>query len=325
MIIFLYGSDGYRLRKKSGEIIDSYQKKHQSGLNFFKFDCSQITLADLDKIKDAVRSGSFFDEIKLIVLKNILPARLPAGQIAGLLKDYELARDKKTVILATANAAQKDLAAADKSLFSLLAAEGNLVKEINILSGNRLENWVKEEFTARGCSIQPAALKKLADYSGGDSFSLAADIAKLANFAAGSGKKALTGEDVELLASKKINLNIFELIDAIAAKDKPKAFSVLYRELKTGRDVNYIFAMVVGQFRNLLIIKDLAARSLSADSIAQKAGLHPFVVKKTLKILDKYDVQTLKTAYGKLLNADILQKEGRAALEDSLFGMVLSF
>lgn len=332
MIIFLYGSDGYRLEKRSREIIDSYQKKHKSGLNFFKFDCADIGPNEFIKIDEAVKNSSFFNEVKLIVLRNLLSDKIIAEQTEELIKKYDLSKTKDIVILAVEHSGGKPFPAGDKGLFGILKKPGNLVENINYLSGVNLANWIKREFASRGCAIEAAAIKKIIDRIGNDSQSLIINIDKLANYLSGDslltragGKKILKPGDVEILVVQKEDLNIFDLVDAIASKNKIKALDILYKELKTGRDANYILTMIIFQFRNLLVIKDLALRAWTSDLIAKRAGLHPFIVKKAMRESGKYEMSDLKSLYGRLLNVDIAYKNGKAALDDSLFNFVFSF
>lgn len=338
MIIFLYGSDGYRLRNRTLEIIDSYRKKHKSGLNFFKFDCVGMGLDEFKKIDEAVKNSSFFNEVKLIILRNPISQKIISGKIEELIKKYDLGKTKDTVILAVEHFDGKLSSAGDMGLFETLKKPGNLVENINCLEGVKLTNWIKNEFAARDCAVEPAALRKLVDYAGNDSYSLVLNIDKLTNYLSGDappygetnlpaqtgGKKILKPEIVDLLITQKAGLNIFDLVDAIASKNKARAFDILYKELKTGRDANYILTMIIFQFRNLLMVKDLASRSIPSDLIAKKSGLHPFVVKKAMRELGKYEMNDLKSIYGRLLNADVAYKNGKIAIDDSLFNLVFS-
>src|SRR3989344_4743253 len=271
MIIFLHGSDGYRLKKRSREIIDSYQKKHKSGLNFFKFDCADMGAGEFIKIEEAIKNSSFFNEIKLVVLNSPFSQKIIADKIGDFIKKYDLLKTKDVVVLAVENSDDKPSLTGNKGLLELLKKPGNLVENINYMGGVKLTNWIKNEFVSRDCAIEPMALRKI----------------------------------IDLLITPKTDLNIFDLVDAIASKNKIKAFDILYRELKTGRNANYILTMIIFQFRNLLMIKDLALRSTPPDLMAKKSGLHPFVVKKAMRELGKYEMSELKSFYGKLLNADI--------------------
>jgi len=67
MIIFLYGQDSYRSRKKLNEIIDHYKKIHQSGLNLKYFNGKELNFEDF---RDEIQQTSMFDEKKLAILED---------------------------------------------------------------------------------------------------------------------------------------------------------------------------------------------------------------------------------------------------------------
>ena len=73
MLIFLYGRDIYRSKENLDKIIAEFNRKYPSGLNFHSFDLSDPSRGsgqELDKFEDAVKSLSFFDEKKLVLIKN---------------------------------------------------------------------------------------------------------------------------------------------------------------------------------------------------------------------------------------------------------------
>ena len=116
-------------------------------------------------------------------------------------------------------------------------------------------------------------------------------------------------------------MNIFDLIDALGAKNRLQATELLYKELKTGRDPYYILTMAIYQFRNMLTIKDLRNRNYSEVEISKKAKLHPFVVKKALK--NPFELEEALKTYGKLLAIDTSFKTGQSDLSNSLYGLVI--
>src|SRR3989344_4133969 len=96
MIIFLYGLDGYRLKQNSDIVLDNYRKKHPNGV-FFKFNLSDA--GEMVRAEDAVKSGSLFDEVKLIVLKNLFSKKADADRIGELIKARNLLKEKDIVLL----------------------------------------------------------------------------------------------------------------------------------------------------------------------------------------------------------------------------------
>ena len=156
---------------------------------------------------------------------------------------------------------------------------------------------------------------------GNESWALINEISKLCNYKI---KDKITTSDIALLVADKVNLNIFDLIDAISGQSRTQAFQLLYRELENARDPYYILTMIIYQFRNLVIIKDLADRGFNNKDIAKKAGIHPFVISKATKSLTKYSAGQIQEIYAKLLEIDINAKQGQSDLVNSLYRLILN-
>lgn len=316
MIIFVYGSDGYRLKQVKEDYINRYKAKYQSGVNSFSFDFSETSnLGDLD---DATRSFSFFNEHKLLVCSNSFSNKIIAEKIFSFLKEQKVEKDPSVTFLAVDNLPEKDLLTKHKELFKLLSAKDNIVKAIASLEGTKLFKWIKNEFQVKGCQVQNEVVKKLVEVVGNDSWMLSNEINKLASYSSWEEVKL---EHIKLLTSQTVDLNIFDLIDAIAQKNKLKAYELLYQELESGQDPYYILTMIIYQFRNLLTVKGLQEQGLSQADIAKKAKLHPFVVKKTLK--SPFQLEEISLTHSNLLNFDNGFKMGKTNLEDSLYGLII--
>ena len=320
MIIFLYGSDSYHLKQTKEEFINRYRAKYKSGVNLFSFDFSDIN--DLNGLDDTFRTSSFFNEHKLIVCTNLFSKKSVSDKIASYLKTQKISDYTDATLVVVENLSEKDLTSKHKELFKLLSNKDNTVKIINPLEGAKLVEWAKNEFQARGCLIREEALKKLIETIGNNDWMLINEINKLANYQNGG---EIRTEHVNLITHKLIGLNIFDLIDAIAQKNKPKAYSLLYQELKSSRDSYYILTMIIYQFRNLLIVRGLQDQGLPQTDIAKKAKLHPFVVKKALSSLSRFEPEELKTKYSQLLFADTSFKTGQNYLEDILYGLINTY
>ena len=107
MLIFIYGPDGYRLKQRTDEIVAKYRQKHQSGANFFSLDFSDYKSADT--LKDIVKNVSFFDEIKLVICRNVFASKTGAENILGIIKEFGLTDAKETVLLVAENAEEKTI------------------------------------------------------------------------------------------------------------------------------------------------------------------------------------------------------------------------
>lgn len=315
MIIFLYGQDGYRLFKAREGIISEYKKKYSSGVNLFYVDLSSDSYSK--QLSDILKSASFFNEHKLAVLSGAFSRKTTADSLCEIADDLSSAKDM--TFFFCESLPEKDLASKGKNLLKKLSSEKNTVKTFDFLEDAKLTGWVQEEFRTRNCSIGSVALRTLINSVGNDSWALINEIEKLAAFKR-AGEIAPT--DIELLSSHDPETNVFGFLDMLSAGRAKEATVLLYKEIKSGADPYQLLGAVAYQFRNTLIINDLAGRGMSSQDIAKKAGLHPFVVKKTLANIGKFKDKEMKSAYKKLLDIDIRSKMGLANIGDSLFELI---
>ena len=130
-------------------------------------------------------------------------------------------------------------------------------------------------------------------------------------------KEGNTGEvvssDVQLFLDEKADDSIFNLVDAVVTGRSKEAYKMIREQYRLGEDAQFVFAMLLRQFRILLELRDLYDRedNLSSEQLAKKLNLHPFVVKKSLVFVKKYSLDKLKTIYQRLLDLDVKTKTGQ--------------
>lgn len=336
MMVFLYGPDEYRLRQNLDKIIAEYKNKHASGMSFSVLDFSDQAKDRITELTDLIKTTTFFNEKRLVVLKNAFVA---GKEIASLLKTWGLAADRQRILVFTETASETEVAKKDRNLFKLLLEKPNLVKTFDLLDGNELEKWAKKEIEKNGVSIQPEALKKLVFYVIGapnkkeptDStacWKLKQEINKLVNYKfadIGSDQKGIiTVAEIDLLVTPTIDLNIFETLDAFGNRNKSKALLSLNDQLEAGTDPYYIFSMLVYEFRNLLRVKSLAKDAVPYPDIIKKTGLNPFVVKKTYSQCEKFDLEELKQLFSRLSQLEVNVKLGKIDMTDGLYNFIFS-
>jgi len=194
------------------------------------------------------------------------------------------------------------------SLFKKLN-KSKISQELRPLENEALRRWVIREVEKREGKIEDSATSKLIDYVGNDLWRMANEIAKLTTY-----NKQITTENIELLVQPQIHSNIFDLMDAIADRNLEQSMKELYQLFDDARAEQYILSMIVLEYRNLLITKDLDKRTgskLNKWTLAKKAAMHPFVAQKTLALASKYELEDLKKIYGVLLNFDHKIKTGK--------------
>lgn len=316
MIIFLYGNDDFRSRRKLNEIIEQYRLKNPGSFNFHQIDFESKNA--FEELKSRATSVSMFPEKKFFVLRNVFSLAKTKNQqeeeILNFLKRNNFSEDSDAVLTFW----QEGEPAAANTLFKELIKKPNLAQKFDLLEGRRLEDWIEKEARSRGGKISAAAIRFLALAAGSDLWRLEQEIVKLANY-----KKdgAIELQDAQTMVKAKIDSNVFELVDAIAGRDKRAAFALVKRELEAGSGEIYLMTMIAYQFRNL--IKVASCGFNDGLRMAKELKMHPYVVKKTSAQLKKFSGSDLRRIYQKLFSFDLAVKTGRLQSELALEMLIL--
>lgn len=313
MVIFLYGKDTYRLSQKLREIEEQYKKIHKSALNLEKIDVQDLTFREF---WNRISQTSMFIKKKLVFLENLFSNENLKKEF--LKKVAELADSEDIIVVIE----KQDIRKADK-LFQALKKQGKS-QEFNILSQASLKKWIRDEFEKNKVQISEQALQKLIDFTGQDLWQLSNEIKKLSCFKAVL-KEEINSEDVELLVRPKIEVGIFETIDALAQRNKKKALRLVQEHLEKGDSPFYILSMINFQMRNLLIAKILREKGKTLNDLLRMNFSKPYPAKKAWIVSSYFTLNQLKKIYQKLFEADLGMKTGKITPEDGLSMLVAGF
>lgn len=304
MIIFLYGPDTYRIQQKIKQLKNRFiREKDKSGLGITILDGRGL---DLDTLRSRLYASGFFSDKRMIIIKNMLADA--DQEILQEAIDYlkKSRKDKDNIIVFVEDkipaAKKENKNKFQKELLNLLK-KADYKQEFFLLSGARLNQWIKKEIARQGGKITGPALNILAAVVGPDLWRLSSEINKLIAYCA---SQPIIPETVNLLVKVKLDENIFHLIDALGTKNKKNALRLLKEQLAAGNHLSRIFGMIVSQFRVLLQVKEaLSAGQVNQWSLAKELGVHPYVVKKSLVQVGRFTEDELKNIYQKLLAVDV--------------------
>ncbi|MDO8240521.1 MAG: DNA polymerase III subunit delta [Candidatus Moranbacteria bacterium] len=314
MLFFLYGEDSFRSSQKVLEIKNKFLATDTIGSGLSVFDYGQN---NKQKLLDVLNTPNLLAPKRLVIVRDMVEAGtdIEKDELLDYLKKYEknIQTDLDLVLIFWEDGQPKKNGKLYKVL-EKIAKSQNFEK----LSGLKLTQWIVQRIKELDdkSGISRSALEKLILFVGSDTNSLDKELRKLVDFAHG---KVIQSEDVDLLVRANLDTNIFNTIDALANNNKKEALRLLQEHLKKGEDPFYIFSMFVYQFRNLLKVADLQGQFFGNESaIAKTAGLHPFVVKKSLGQLRNFPLPKLKAVYEKLSQLDTQIKTGQIEVKVAL-------
>lgn len=298
MIIFLYGQDTYRSRRKLNEFVARYKEVHKEGSGLRRLEGRDL---DFRSFQQEIETGTIFGEKKLFILEGVFSNQE--------FKDLFIKNKKRILSSNTTILIYETKKIEKKDRFFKFLLKNSKTQEFGFLKGRQLEKWAISEFSRYRVKIQQRALSQLIDFVGPDTWRMTNEIRKLSSY---KGRNSVVEEDdVRALVKPKIESDIFKTINAIAKKDRKTALGLIRAHLNSGESPFYLFSMIDFQFRNLLVVKDLLERGLSPYS----SGIHPYVIKKTLPLLGKFTSGQLKKIYRRLFELDLEIKSGKMSPE----------
>ncbi|MBI2723898.1 MAG: DNA polymerase III subunit delta [Chloroflexi bacterium] len=188
-------------------------------------------------------------------------------------------------------------------------------RELSPLQGGALLSWIRDEAKSLDVDIADAAVKALAESVGPDLWTAQNELRKLGVYAQGA---RVDRDTVLALVPAAEEARLWDLTDAIVARDERKALSSLRKLLTAGEAPQMLMFMVARQFRQLVQVKDLRDQRMGAGDIARITGIYPGRVDPVSGQAARYTWLSLRAAYIRLIEADLSVKRGLQDDESAL-------
>jgi DNA polymerase III subunit delta len=173
--------------------------------------------------------------------------------------------------------------------------------------GEAMVRRIQEMAKSAGGQFSHQAAAMLASLSGDNPLMAEQEVHKLLAYA--NFSRVVEAEDVEHLTSDQGNVDVFAMVDALGSLDGRRAVNLFHRLLRE-QDFFPIFAMVVRQFRLLIIAREYMEEGGKAEDAARVLKLHPYVAEKVYLQARKFTLSDLENIYARLLEIDSAVKVG---------------
>ncbi len=320
-----------KARLKSGEISgwylfageEDYLKKYYlSSLRaaaitdevFATFNHSVYDGADIDfaSVAEDIKSPPMMGDYKLIEWKFADLDSLKEGERAALESLFEI-KDEYPYAIFAIMATQDGFDVGTKKRPSKLAsrlAKGFDVVVFDKSTDSQLLAWLKKHFDAEGIAVTAQTLNALIFRSGHSMEILNNEVSKLAAYIKANGRRELTLQDVESIASPSSECDAFELSNAIIEKNVDKAFFAL-SDLKQRRVEPFsILAMLERTYADLTSVALLLAEGKGAADIEGIMKFHPYKTKLYISAAKRLGAERIAESLSELCRLDAASKSG---------------
>lgn len=286
----LYGDEAYLRLKYKDSLVKGIIG--EDTMNYSYFEGKDI---DINAVIDLAETMPFFADRRLIVIEN-----------SGLLKEGgERLADYLSGMPDYLYIVMSEYETDMRSKLSKVCKNIGTCVEMKPYEGYQMKMWVASKLKKAGKKMTENDIEYLLKTAGSDMTMLNNEIDKLINYAA--EREIVTAKDVDLLVTRQIDNNIFDMISAIGNRNQRVALDIYYDMLTLREAPAKILSLIARQYNLLLQTKELISLRETDKVIASKIGVPPFFVKEYTSQARLYSQDELKKAFEKcvIANEDI--------------------
>lgn len=298
----IYGNDNFLIKNNIKKIINSKESVSPSVIYY------NMEETSIEQVIEELNTFDLFENIKIVICEKSIflssEGKKDQYNTDVLIEYLEKAVNDNILIL---------------TLEGELDERKKIVKDVkklcNVVKHDKLKDYeiidvVAKKFQMAGYKINKDVISLLISRTGNDLGIINNEIQKL--FMYKLDEKIITNEDVLELVPKRIEDNIFDLVDAVVERKKDKIFE-LYAGLTNyyGEEQTKILIMIANQFRLMLQCKILNSEGLSESDIAKELKIHPYRVKLAIQKSKNIEIETLTKYLNDLAILDLNIKSGK--------------
>jgi len=315
LLYILHGEDDFSRHQALEEIKKSIGDQTALTANTTVFDGPRVTV---DQLRSACGAMPFLAERRLVLINGLLERFEPRlksrrgkknSSVSNRQDEYKplveyLSQPPDSTILVLIDGKIKS----QNPLLRELSARAR-VMSFPLLRDVKLRQWVQKRVQEKRGTISDQAVDLLAQFVGGNLWTMAGEIDKLILFTSG---RRIEEDDVRRVVSYVQEASVFSMVDAILAFRAARAEQLLEQLLQKGESAAGLLVMLTRQVRLIVLIKELRSQRKSELQIMDRLRIDKeFVFRKALEQEGRHSSARLKEVYHQLLEADLSIKTGK--------------
>ncbi len=305
-VYLLTGFEEYLMVEAVEKTRDKYIDDNFDTLNYVNISGKDRGFED---ILNACETLPFMAEKKLVVVKDIVEMLESAhDDIDDKLSSYVSEVDDYAILILIdkSNKIKKST-----KLYKAVKKINGIV-DFNKLRGRDLNLWIENKLRENEKKISRANLSYFvqkstySEYGSMKSlYDLENELLKLGNY---TSKEAVSKDDIDLVLTKTMDTNIFNLLSSITNKDSDGALKIFNEMYISNEPIQRIFFMITRQLRLLLGYKLYRQKGYTEQEIGDKLQIKAYERSKISNQARDYTIDQLEKSLDYVLGIDIKQK-----------------
>ena len=291
----LYGEEAY-LKKQYKDKLTKAMLPEGDTVNYAYYEGKGTNPAELI---DLAETMPFFADRRLIVVENSGFFKNATLELADYIKNLP----ETACFLFVESEVDKR-----GKMYKAVKDKGRAV-EMGRQDEKTLLYWLAGMVKKEGKQIKESTARYLLAKTGTDMENLEKEMEKLFSYTL--GQTEITVQDVDEICTTQVTNKIFDMVEAVAAKQQKQALDYYYDLLALKEPPMRILYLLSRQFKLLMEVKELSGRGYDKPQIAKTAGLHPFVAGKYIKQCRSFSKEELRSIMEEAANTEEMVKTGR--------------
>ncbi len=301
-LYYLHGPDVFMLDTAVDAIVAAALPEGPNDFNFEKFRGNDANAAT---IRNAAETLPFLSKRRLIVVSDA--QEMLASELDAL-TDYFADPAPTTCMVVVSMTQKKKLDGRTSAVKALRKSAEEF--EFAPLRDYEVADVLKRNAQSLGMQLDTDAAAYLVEALGTDMATLTGALEKI-DLYLGTENRRATGEIVrDVVADTRVR-TVFELTDALGARQLGPAIRILHRMLDAGESAVGATAMVARHFRIVGKLQDPEVRSMSDRDAARQAGVVPYFLKDYKADARKFTPAEVAHLRRRLVETDLDLKSSR--------------
>ena len=290
----LYGDEDYLKKQYRDKLIKALLSEGDT-MNFAKFEGKDISVGE---VIDLAETLPFFADRRVILISDSGFFKSSQEQLAEYLSEIQ----ETTFFIFVESEVDKR-----SKTYKAVSKSGAAI-DFSMPDEKMLTTWMGSRIKSAGKTISREAWQEFFERTNDSMDHMDKEMEKLLSYT--YDKDSISLEDVEAICTKQVQTKIFDMIGFIASKNLPKVMELYHDMLATKEPPIRILALIIRQFDQMYLLKDMASTGMTASTIANKLGIRDFIVKKNLGLARNFTMEQIRQLLEDAADLDMRAKTG---------------